>query len=106
MNNEDLIDDWDNEDYEVFNQWDEEAKNKRLEELKEYFKSDMEIRKGLIDRIKGQEKQIKELKSDLLYVLEQLDGYLDKGWTIDLNFTYIREKYKEDIKEYETWNWS
>ena len=71
MNNEDLIDDWDNEDYEVFNQWDEEAKNKRLEELKEYFKSDMEIRKGLIDRIKGQEKQIKELKSDLLYVLEQ-----------------------------------
>lgn len=48
-------------------------------------------------------KQTKELKSDLLYVLEQLDGYLDKGWTIDLNFTDIREKYKEDIKEYENW---
>ena len=47
--------------------------------------------------------ELKELKSDLLYVLEQLDGYLDKGWTIDLNFTDIREKYKEDIKEYENW---
>ena len=46
---------------------------------------------------------VRELKNDLLYVLEQLDGYLDKGWTIDLNFTGIREKYKEDIKEYENW---
>lgn len=35
MNNDDLIDDWDNADYEVFKQWDEEEKNKRLEELQE-----------------------------------------------------------------------
>ena len=62
-----------------------------------------DIKENLIARIQRQEKQIKELKSDLLYVLEQLDGYLDKGWTIDLNFTDIREKYKEDIKEYENW---
>ena len=62
MNNEDLIDDWDNEDYEVFNQWDEEAKNKKLEELEKYFESDMEISKGLIDRIKRQDKEIYKWK--------------------------------------------
>ena len=33
-----------------------------------------------------------EVLNDLLYVLSQLDGYLDKGWNIDLNFTDIREK--------------
>ena len=63
MNNEDLIDEWDEEDYEVFNQWDEEAKNKRLEELEKYFESDMEIRKELIYKIKKQEKEIKRLNN-------------------------------------------
>ena len=51
MNNEDLIDDWDNADYEVFNQWDEEEKNKRLEELEEYFKSNMEFIAKLLTKI-------------------------------------------------------
>ena len=45
-----------------------------------------------------------EVLNDLLYVLSQLDGYLDKGWTIDLNFTDIREKYKKDIEDYENWD--
>ena len=67
------------------------------------------LKEELNNHIKeGIEKDIRinnELKNDLMYVLEQLDGYLDKGWTIDLNFTDIREKYKEDIKEYENWKW-
>lgn len=65
------------------------------------------LKKELNNHIKeGIEKDIrrnKELKYDLMYVLEQLDGYLFKGWTIDLNFTDIREKYKEDIEKYENW---
>ena len=48
--------------------------------------------------------RLNNIKQDLLYVLSQLDGYLDKGWTIDLNFTDIREKYKKDIEDYENWN--
>ena len=47
--------------------------------------------------------RLNNIKNDLLYVLSQLNGYLDKGWTIDLNFTDIREKYKQDIEEYENW---
>ena len=39
MTDEDLIDDWDEADFEIFKQWDEEAKNKRLEELEEYYKN-------------------------------------------------------------------
>ena len=62
-------------------------------ELKEYVENkDKEI------------ERLNNIKQDLLYVLSQLDGYLDKGWTIDLNFTDIREKYKKDIEDYENWN--
>lgn len=50
-------------------------------------------------RIMELNKEIERLKNDLFYILEQLDGYLDKGWTIDLNFTDIREKYDKELKE-------
>lgn len=39
------------------------------------------------------QKQIKELKSDLEYVMEQTYGALTQNWCIDWNFTDIREKY-------------
>lgn len=58
---------------------------------------------GYEELIEEKDKEIKRLKYDLMYVLEQLDGYLFKGWTIDLNFTDIREKYKEDIEKYTNW---
>ena len=35
--------------------------------------------------------RLNNINQDLLYVLSQLDGYLDKGWTIDLNYYDIPE---------------
>ena len=58
----------------------------------------------ILDKGDGREVMNNEVLNDLLYVLQQIDGYLDKGWTIDLNFTDIREKYKKDIENYENWD--
>ena len=68
--------------------------------LDSFYTSDL---KTLIEVAQKEYKRLNNIKQDLLYVLSQLDGYLDKGWTIDLNFTDIREKYKQDIEEYEKW---
>lgn len=83
---------------------------KKLEaDIEEYKRRNEMLSSEVNKHIKeGIEKDIvvnkeKELKNDLMYVLEQLDGYLNKGWTIDLNFTDIREKYKQDIEEYTNW---
>ena len=69
MNNEDLIDDWDEADFEIFKQWDEEQKNKKLEEYESFFRSDMEVRKMLIDRIKKLQEKNNELLT--LYTTER-----------------------------------
>lgn len=64
---EDLIDDWDEEDYEVFNQWDEEAKNKRLEELdKQIQQKDAEIER-LNNIIEKTESMLKRLMEEQEY---------------------------------------
>lgn len=43
--------------------------------------------------IKRLNKENKELKSDLEYVMEQAYGAFTQNWCIDWNFTNIREKY-------------
>jgi uncharacterized protein (UPF0216 family) len=50
-------------------------KNKKIKELEEYFKSDIEIRKGLIYRIKKQEKEIKRL-NDIIKELQRRERQL------------------------------
>lgn len=85
--NDDLIDEWDEEDYEVFNQWDEEAKNKRLEELEEYFKSDMEIRAKLLTRIDG-----------LNYSLEQANKEIKN---LEKHRDILIKEYDDELKKYD-----
>lgn len=53
--------------------------NKEIEHYKEY--------------IQKLQKENKELKEDLKYVLNQTLGAFEKNWCIDWNFTEIREKY-------------
>lgn len=86
MNNEDLIDGWDEADFEIFKQWDEEAKNKRLEELEEYFKSDMEIRAKLLTRI-----------DRLNYSLEQANKDIKQ---LEKEKELIIKHYDDEVKEY------
>ena len=87
----------------------EERENELFERIFELKEENERLKKELNKHIKeGKEKDIivnkeKELKNDLMYVLEKLDGYFNKGWTIDLNFTDIREKYKQDIEKYTNW---
>lgn len=47
----------------------------------------------LKEEIKRLNKENKELKSDLEYVMEQAYGAFTQNWCIDWNFTNIREKY-------------
>ena len=49
--------------------------------------------KFLVDSIEKLQKENKELKEDLKYVLNQTLGAFEKQWCIDWNFTEIREKY-------------
>ena len=53
----------------------------------------------LVGRVEKLIKEKEEAENDVLYILEQIDGYLNKGWTIDLNFSSIREKYGVDKNE-------
>ena len=75
----------------------------QIADILTYLNEDVRTGKEINYELEKENQRLNDVKNDLLYVLEQLDGYLDKGWTIDLNFTDIREKYKEDIKEYENW---
>lgn len=103
MNNDDLIDDWDEEDYEVFNQWDEEAKNKRLEELEEYFKSDNEIRAKLLTRIDRLNYSLEQANKNIKE-LQQENGTLEKGLEyakrIEKDYKTKFDKAIEYIKDY------
>lgn len=99
MNNDDLIDEWDKEDYEVFNQWDEEAKNKRLEELEEYFKSDMEIRAKLLIKIDGLNYSLEQAYKDIKELQEE-NKKLKKHRDIMIkSYDDETKKYYDIIKE-------
>ncbi len=75
MNNEDLVDDWDEADFEIIKQWDEEEKNKRLEELEEYVKSDMEIRAKLLTKIDGLNYSLEQANKEIQELEAQLEMY-------------------------------
>ena len=92
MNNEDLIDDWDEADFEIFKQWDEEAKNKRLEELdKQIQQKDVEIAKLLI-RIDGLnyslEQAYKEIKNLEKYydIIKEAIDYIEHISNVDIDW--------------------
>ena len=98
MNNEDLIDDWDEADFEIFKQWDEEAKNKKLEEYESFFRSDMEVRKMLIDRIKKLQEKNNELLT--LYTTER-NVKEDYRARIDKALEYINTLDYENEETYD-----
>lgn len=69
-----------------FNEYSTDYTKTRCRELEETIKNTLEE----IERLN---KENKELKSDLEYVMEQAYGAFTQNWCIDWNFTNIREKY-------------
>ena len=85
-----------------------EEEKKSVNELKEEINKPVEVQgdkfntfilyniesaKTILNLIEKLQKENKELKEDLKYVLNQTLGAFEKNWCIDWNFTEIREKY-------------